>query len=322
MKFARELIHLASRAPSGHNSQPWKFRIRDNTIEIHPDFDCALPVVDPDNRELYISLGCAAGNIGVAASRFRYRHHLSIEQDPGGTHYLAIELMESDSIDADPLFHWIEKRQTNRTVYNGTSMDDETLKQLESITRESGTSVHFLRNGEPDFMTVRELILEGNERQMNDPAFKNELLSWIRFNRRETARLRNGLTYETMGSPPTPRFIGKAIVGQFLKPARQNASDIRKIDSSSHLVLLTTAPNDIPQWILTGMTLQKLLLKLTECGLACAWLNPPCELESLSAELRSRLPAVDDEYPMIILRIGYADSVPFSPRKDIDDIME
>jgi len=34
----RELVRYASLAASGHNTQPWKFAIADNTIDIHPDF--------------------------------------------------------------------------------------------------------------------------------------------------------------------------------------------------------------------------------------------------------------------------------------------
>ena len=57
------LIEHAIRAPSGHNTQPWRFTLGADCITIAPDFSKRLPVVDPDNRELFISLGCAAENI-------------------------------------------------------------------------------------------------------------------------------------------------------------------------------------------------------------------------------------------------------------------
>lgn len=47
------MVEYAIKAPSGHNTQPWLFRINENNIEIHPNFDRALPVVDFDNRELF-----------------------------------------------------------------------------------------------------------------------------------------------------------------------------------------------------------------------------------------------------------------------------
>ena len=63
----RELVRYATLAPNGHNTQPWKFVIKENAIEIHPDLTRYLPAVDPNERELWISLGCALENLIVSA---------------------------------------------------------------------------------------------------------------------------------------------------------------------------------------------------------------------------------------------------------------
>ena len=47
-----QIASYASKAPSGHNTQPWKFHITDSTITVLPNLDVALPVVDRNNREL------------------------------------------------------------------------------------------------------------------------------------------------------------------------------------------------------------------------------------------------------------------------------
>ena len=67
-----QIASYASKAPSGHNTQPWKFHIADNTITVIPNFEVALPVVDGNNRELFISLGCAVENLCIAANHFGY----------------------------------------------------------------------------------------------------------------------------------------------------------------------------------------------------------------------------------------------------------
>ncbi len=66
------LVHSATQAANGHNTQPWKFSIKDNTIEIHPDTSRRLPVVGPHDREMWISLGCALENMLVAARASGY----------------------------------------------------------------------------------------------------------------------------------------------------------------------------------------------------------------------------------------------------------
>ena len=55
----RELVRAATLAASGHNTQPWTFAITADGIDIHPDLARRLPAVDPSDRELWISLGCA-----------------------------------------------------------------------------------------------------------------------------------------------------------------------------------------------------------------------------------------------------------------------
>ncbi|MEW5961151.1 MAG: twin-arginine translocation signal domain-containing protein, partial [Chloroflexota bacterium] len=60
-----ELIRYATLAANGHNTQPWKFAVKENEIEIQPDYTRRLPVVDPHDRELWISLGCALENLLV-----------------------------------------------------------------------------------------------------------------------------------------------------------------------------------------------------------------------------------------------------------------
>ena len=66
------LLKYAVLAPSSHNTQPWKFAIKDERIKVSADLTCALKVADPDERELFISVGCALTNLTIAAKRFGY----------------------------------------------------------------------------------------------------------------------------------------------------------------------------------------------------------------------------------------------------------
>ena len=68
----KEIIHYATLAPSGHNTQPWKFSIKNNSILIYPDYSRRLPIVDPDDHALFISLGCALENLIIAANHMGY----------------------------------------------------------------------------------------------------------------------------------------------------------------------------------------------------------------------------------------------------------
>lgn len=311
-----QIASYASKAPSGHNTQPWKFHITDSTITVLPNLDVALPVVDRNNRELFISLGCAVENLCIAASYFGYTTHIierSIEA-------IILELTKNDLTIEDSLFHQIEKRQTNRNIYNGNKISDGILQQLQSIPKENGIQFYFTEINTPFANTITQYIMKGNEIQMADIAFKNELLSWMRFNKKQVEATHNGLSYLVFGNPPLPRILARPIVSLFLKPNAQNKSDRKKIDSSSHFVVCTTKQDTIEEWINLGLTLQRFLLKVTEIGISYAFLNQPCEVAALAFDLREKLP-VNKEHPTLIMRIGYAKQIPYSPRKKIETLL-
>lgn len=311
-----KIAGYASKAPSGHNTQPWEFHLTDDTITVVPNLEVALPVVDANNRELFISLGCAVENLCIAASYFGYTTHIiesSIEA-------IILELTKNNLTFKNPLFHQIEKRQTNRSTYNGHKISGEILTQLQSIQKENSIQFYFTEIGTPFADTITQYIMKGNEIQMKDAAFKNELLSWMRFNKKHIEATHNGLSYQVFGNPPLPKLLARPIVRLFLKPNVQNKADKKKIDSSSHFVVCTTQQDTIKEWINLGRTLQRFLLKVTAMGISYAFLNQPCEVAALASDLREKLP-VNKEYPTLIMRIGYAKQIPYSPRKEIKTLL-
>ena len=308
------LIKAATQAPSGHNSQPWWFETSDHSIVISPNLDRALPAVDSQHRELFISLGCALENLCTKATELHYQTKVSLS-DEG---VITVELQKSNTVIADPLAAVIEKRQTNRSEYEDRNIDPILLQNL--VEQTGATGIFTFANGTPLFEKLTDAVLQGNTAQMSDPAFKNELLSWIRFNKKHSESTHDGLSYAVLGAPNLPRWVTEPIVKGSLKAKTQNKTDLKKIQSSSDMVLITTATNDIPTWIATGRTLERFLLLLTQAGIAHAYLNQPCEVPEVNTSLREKL-TENNVYPQILLRIGYAKPVAYSKRKDVKEVM-
>ena len=303
------LIEQAVKAPSGHNTQPWLFRISETEIDICPDYSRALPVVDPDNRELFVSLGCAAENLCIAASHKGYCPTVTVAED--GT--ICIRLDRQSDVTPSPLFAQIALRQTNRRVYDGRIIPAADIDQLRAVEVAPSVHVHFYERGTPAFDAIAELIYRGNSLQMQDDAFKAELRSWMRYNKKHRDAQHDGLSYDVFGAPNLPRFISENVIAGALNERSQNRGDRKKIASASHLILLTTHDNTQEQWVALGRTLERLLLTSTEMGLAHAYLNPPNELPELAHELADTLD-LPGEYPTILLRIGYTQRTPYSMR--------
>ena len=314
-----KITEYGIKAPSGHNTQPWKFKIKEDIIEIHPNLDKTLPVVDGNHRELYISLGCALENICVASSNFGYNSKTDILQKDG-VYIIAVKLQKTENLKTDSLFSQIERRQTNRSVFKSKVISNDTLAILHRIHTNPSVSTFYYKNGEPEFETLSKYIYAGNEEFYNDKAFRKEVLTWMRFNKKEVLQQKDGLAYNTVGSPSLPKWLGKPIVGGFLTPKKQNKSEEDKIKTTSHFVMFTTNDNTPKGWILTGQTLENFWLHCTELGIAVAFSNQPCESASLASEISKQLP-INNELPMLLLRIGYADPMPYSVRKTLKDVI-
>ena len=117
------LLRYAVLAPSSHNTQPWKFRVDGNRIDIFMDEERWLKVCDDDQRELHISVGCCLETLLVAAEHFGFGHQVEYLPDSANPmHAVAIDF-EVDGTAAterdDPLFKMIPVRHTNHGEYDG-----------------------------------------------------------------------------------------------------------------------------------------------------------------------------------------------------------
>ncbi|MDO4695566.1 nitroreductase [Porphyromonas sp.] len=307
------MIEQAIKAPSGHNTQPWLFEVGATSIDILPDFTRSLPIVDPDNRELFISLGCATENLCITALHRGYEPTVTITKN-GAIH---IELAKQGCSRPSSLLSQINIRQTNRSIYNGNKIPKDQIETLRKIETTHDIKLRFFENGTKEFEAISEIIYEGNRRQMGDKDFKNELKQWMRYNKKHQDATRDGLSYAVFGAPNLPCFIAKAIMSQAINEKMQNKSDKRKILSSSHLTLLTTRHNTIEEWINLGRILEFFLLKSTEMGIVHAYMNQPNEVQELSRIMAKTLD-IDNEYPTILLRIGYGKKMPYSSRKEAE----
>ena len=136
----RELIRYATLAANGHNAQAWQFAIRENAIDIYPDYSRRLPVVDPDDRELWISLGCALENLLISARATGYAAEVVY---PDSEEVVQVHL-SADRAQENPLFDAIPLRQNTRSEYTGQPIEHSRLDQLVSLPLEPGGVTHFV----------------------------------------------------------------------------------------------------------------------------------------------------------------------------------
>lgn len=311
-----ELVRYATLAPSGHNTQPWKFTVDTDVVRIHPDLTRRLPVVDPDDHALYISLGCALENLIIAAAEDGFESRVRYLPD-----CLEVTLVRGRETRQSRLILAIPARRSNRRAYDGRRVPPDDLRQLLEAGRREGVQIRPLEVGDSQLEPVIELVKDANRAQLRDRAFVNELVAWIRFSRKEARDSGDGLTATALGFPAIPRWLGTLIMTHLVSPDGEANKAERAIRGSSLVLVFSVRRHDRQHWIDLGRSFERVALTATALGIAHAHLNMPCEVESVRVRLASELGLQRGEQPLLLTRFGYAPPVPPAPRRPLEQVL-
>jgi hypothetical protein len=310
----RELVRYATLAASGHNTQPWKFALNEDIIDIHPDYARRLPIVDPNDRELWISLGCALENLLVAARAAGFASEVTY---PDTADFIRINLT-SDTQQNIPLFDAIPLRQNTRSEYDRQPIRNDELDMLQAMPVESGVVLHFVTTP-ASLETVLEYVNQGNLSQYADKAFLGELIHWLRFNKKEALASLDGLYTRATGNPEVPHWLGQMFVAG-TNPQQQADADAKKLRSSPGAIVVASEADTRAAWVRTGQVYERLALKLTSLNIKSAFLNQPIEVANVRGQFQSAI-GLGSALPQLLVRCGYADPMPRSLRRPVEQVL-
>jgi hypothetical protein len=312
----RELVRHATLAPSSHNTQCWTFRLQERVITIAPDFSRRCPVVDPDDHHMFVSLGCATENLAQAALANGLQ--ASANFDPAGSGSVAVSL-EATKAFASPLFQAIAERQCTRGDYDGKPLSMDELRLLEQAGRGNGVRVLLLTERSA-MEKVLEYVVSGNTAQMNDPAFVEELMTWIRFGNDEAVRTGDGLFTGASGLPTMPRWLGSRMMGLFFTPKSENERYARQIRNSAGIAVFVSDVSDKAHWLETGRCYERFALQATALGIRNALLNQPVEVASVRPQFATAM-GLGGLRPDLVVRFGRGPPLPLSMRRPVQSVL-
>lgn len=305
------LVQAAALAPSSHNTQPWLFRLNGHVIDVLADRTRALPVNDPDDRELTISCGCAVFNLRVAAAAQGLEATVDVFPDVAEPDYLArVRLAPTAGDQADAALRaGLTERRTYRRRFAATAVDPKTVRVLvDAVTRE-GAGLTVLATDDQR-QRAAALVAEGDAVLWANPSWRRELAAWMHPRRRG-----DGLTLPALAIP-----VAQLVVRTFDMGHGVAAKDRQLADESPVLAVLSTAGDEPRHWLAAGQALQRLLLEGVGHGLQASYLNQPAQV----AALRSTLQQLTGRpgFAQLLLRMGVAaDALPASPRRAVADII-
>jgi nitroreductase len=309
---ARSLIARAVRAPSSHNTQPWFFRIADRTLELYADRTRALPVNDPEDRELTISCGCALANLRIAAAGEGLAAQVELlpeREDPDLLARIAFSGPRDGLGEEAGLAAAIDRRHTFRRPFAAREVPVPLRGQLIAAADHEGAQLHPLLTDEERQGAI-SLVAEGDAAQWDDPSWRRELAAWM-----HPRRDGDGLSVPGLALPAARLAVRKLDMGDWVAGRDRGLAEAAPL-----LAVLTTEGDQTRDWLQAGQALQRLLLVACAAGLQATYLNQPVEV----SPLRPRLQALAGAgIPQILLGLGYPDEeIPPSPRRPIESVIE
>jgi nitroreductase len=300
------IVQAATRAPSVHNTQPWRFVAHDDVIELWTDPARGLPVLDPDGRARHLSCGAALALAEVAAADRGVTTSTTVHPDTAEPDHLADLVLgapHQPSEQEHALAAAIEVRHTERSAFDDTSpVPRELVRSLAEAVHAAGCWLRVVDSAD-DAAAVTVLLSRADDVQSADPAYRDELRRW---------------TGRDEGSPDG---VPSAAVPAEAPADRGSSYRLRDFDAdregaSPHwagepptaehplVVLIGTPEDDAAAWLAAGQALSRLLLTATVHGLAASPMSQALEVADTRARLVTELSLVG--HPQMVLRIGRA----------------
>jgi hypothetical protein len=307
----KEILYLASLAPSGHNTQPWTIKyIEPYHWIIASDKTKWLPAVDPTQRETILSIGAFIQNLEYAASNLGYNSTFTLlasnNQDQ--------DIMEVrlDKKDSQPVFD-TQKIKLRRTVRSGYLREPIKKEHVEFIIGNDKEHFQFVHNQSKEYGWLNEQTIEANRQQTYRDNAQSELADWMRLSSKDAKKFCDGLTTASMEINGMPGWVVRNFYSKtnvMSKKFREQGLDKVKeqVNSSGGWLLITSKDNSTPTLIETGKRLQRMLLKTREKRIA---IHPMTQIleEATYKEALNGAVGISDTV-QFILRAGYIKNYP------------
>lgn len=136
--IVKEILELARWAPSGDNTQVWRFEIADANNFIVYGFDTADECIyDLNGNPSLISHGALIENIVIAASKFGKRVEIQAKyRAKPGMHIYSISLHDDCNVMCDPLIEMIPLRSVQRRAMDTTPISNADVQALQDCLQE------------------------------------------------------------------------------------------------------------------------------------------------------------------------------------------
>ena len=308
-------LMLALRAPSVHNSQPWRWRVGRESVHLYANPDLQLPHTDPDGRDLMLSCGAALNHFVVAMAALGW--HSTIHRFPNeadANHLASMELGRRVAAEMDiALAAAIPRRRTDRRFYSAWPVPGGDIALMGARAARAGVTLRRI----DDVANLAAVVTQAARRHATDDEYLRELAAWTgRYGATAGVPARN--TPQPDPGSPVP---GRIFAGAVLAQTPNSTPDVE----NAVVLALGTADDDAMARLRAGEATSLILLTATALGLASCPITEPLEVADTRAAVQTEVFG-GGLYPQMLLRVGWApvnaDPLPATPCREFAEIVE
>lgn len=309
-------VERALRAPSVHNTQPWRWRLSAGAVELHADPSRQLVATDPDGRDLVLSCGAALHHLRVALAAADLSARVHRLPAPRDRWHLATVHVRPGAPESGvaALSRAVEERRTDRRPFGADPVSPRSIARLVASAPGSGATVHPV-TGTDARRCLDELLADAAARQRFAPGYASELTVWSH----RWAAARDGVpaaARTTRPAGPDLRAFPRGTLGGTRSPSPS--------PDASVLLVLTTVGDELLDHLLAGEAASAVLLTATLEGLATTPLSQAQEIPATRARLASSVLRSPD-HPQLVIRVGYpgrdVDRLERTPRRALEAVL-
>ena len=321
------LLDAAGRAPSAHNTQPWRLRWRGDAIEVTVPEARRLPAADASGADLLHGLGALIENLlRTLAQRGLEGHYEVTDRAPVVlVRWRATAAPRPDAT----LYRMIPVRRTSRLPYAPRPVPAPALEAMRRAA-EPACALRVLTDA-ARILEVRRLVARATAQQLGDPAIARELYAWMRFTPRDPRWYRDGLNAACLGlgrleSALARWLLAPPVLGPLARIGLHRAlfaSADQQAPPAPALCLLTASGEDgMAQRIEAGRSLQRAWLAAAAHGLVTHPLSAALDVAAVRPRTLAAFGVTGAEWPVNLFRLGESAPPARSPRLPADELLE
>jgi len=314
LKLIEDAVHLACRAPSYHNSQPWRWVVGGGELHLFVDAD-RLVATDRSGRQALISCGAALDHLRVAMAAEGHTTNVDYYPNPNDHKHVASISFSRMSYVTDAHRHRAEailRRRTDRLPFAPPADWEIFERMMRNTIDDKVAAVDVI--GEQDRPDVAEASALTEALRLYDSRYHAEMNWWTAPHENADGIPRNAL----VSAAESDRVdVGRAF------PVTDNRERRLDLGDDRATILVISALDDARRDILgCGETLSAVLLEATMAGLATCTLSHVTEVAASSDIVAT---VTGRPLPEVLVRVGMAPALeavpPPTPRRPVSEVL-